>query len=81
MTYQYIFSEISSDWIEDVNMRVNCGVEYGKKKGFMHKGDSVIVVTGWREGRGFTNTMRIMYMFLRFFTSENYTFFIFRDVN
>ncbi|XP_045467713.1 pyruvate kinase-like isoform X2 [Harmonia axyridis] len=55
-----VHEEQLDDWIQDVNARVEYGINYGKKVGFIRKGDSVIVITGWREGRGFTNSMRIM---------------------
>lgn len=32
----------------------------GKARGFFKKGDVVIVLTGWRPGSGFTNTMRVV---------------------
>ncbi|RZC33240.1 pyruvate kinase, partial [Asbolus verrucosus] len=48
------------DWLRDVDARVNSGIEFGKSKGFIKSGDPVIVVTGWKQGSGFTNTMRIV---------------------
>ncbi|CAG0889514.1 unnamed protein product [Cyprideis torosa] len=50
------------DWIADVDKRVRHGIEVGKKGGFVNVGDAVVVVTGWRKGSGFTNTMRIFYV-------------------
>jgi hypothetical protein len=32
----------------------------GKARGFFKSGDVVIVLTGWRPGSGFTNTMRVV---------------------
>lgn len=32
----------------------------GKLRGFLHSGDLVIVVTGWRPGSGYTNIMRVL---------------------
>ncbi|KAL3277133.1 hypothetical protein HHI36_012487 [Cryptolaemus montrouzieri] len=55
-----IYEGIVEDWIEDVNSQVEYGINYGKKNGFIHAGDSVIIVSGWREGKGYTNTMRIL---------------------
>lgn len=48
------------DWLKDVDVRVQYGINHGKSRGFIKKGDSVIVVTGWKQGSGFTNTIRIM---------------------
>jgi len=49
-----------TDWLEDVQARVQVGVLYAKKRGMVKTGDTVIVLTGWRAGSGFTNTMRII---------------------
>ncbi|XP_077451164.1 pyruvate kinase PKM isoform X2 [Stigmatopora argus] len=47
-------------WAEDVDMRVNFAMDMGKVRGFFKEGDVVIVLTGWRPGSGFTNTMRVV---------------------
>ncbi|CAO2634771.1 Pyruvate kinase PKM [Lemmus lemmus] len=54
--YRGIFPVLCKDavqdaWAEDVDLRVNLA---------MNKGDVVIVLTGWRPGSGFTNTMRVV---------------------
>lgn len=49
-----------SDWLKDVDARVQFGLNFGKQRGFIKAGDSVVVVTGWKQGSGFTNTMRIV---------------------
>ncbi|RLU23178.1 hypothetical protein DMN91_005456 [Ooceraea biroi] len=51
-----------ADWVKDVDVRVQYGLNFGKSRGFVKTGDSVIVVTGWRQGSGFTNTLRIVYV-------------------
>jgi len=51
-----------ADWIKDVDVRVQYGLNFGKVRGFIKMGDSVVVVTGWRQGSGFTNTLRIVYV-------------------
>jgi len=48
------------DWLKDVDTRVQAGLDLGKKNGFVKAGDNVVVVTGWKQGSGFTNTMRIV---------------------
>lgn len=48
------------EWIKDVDRRVMFGVDFGKKNNFIKTGDAIVVVTGWKEGSGFSNTMRIM---------------------
>ncbi|XP_054892334.1 pyruvate kinase PKM isoform X1 [Poeciliopsis prolifica] len=47
-------------WAEDVDMRVNFAMEMGKARGFFKDGDVVIILTGWRPGSGYTNTMRVV---------------------
>ncbi|KAL1517154.1 hypothetical protein ABEB36_000955 [Hypothenemus hampei] len=51
-----------NDWLQDVDARVNCGITFGKSKGFIKTSDPVVVITGWKQGSGFTNTMRIVYV-------------------
>lgn len=49
------------DWLKDVDSRVQFGLQFGKARGFISTNDPVVVVTGWKQGSGFTNTMRVMY--------------------
>jgi len=49
-----------TDWLKDVDARVQFGLNFGKTRGFIKAGDSVVVVTGWKQGSGFTNTMRVV---------------------
>jgi len=51
-----------ADWVKDVDVRVQYGLNFGKSRGFIKTSDSVIVVTGWRQGSGFTNTLRVVYV-------------------
>lgn len=50
------------DWIQDVDIRIKHAIDFGKKKGFLKVGDAVVVITGWRQGAGATNTMRVIYV-------------------
>ncbi|XP_041095003.1 pyruvate kinase PKLR isoform X1 [Polyodon spathula] len=61
--YRGIFPALVRDppspvWADDVDQRVNFGMELGKARGFFGSGDMVIVVTGWSPGSGHTNIMR-----------------------
>lgn len=53
---------IGGDWLKDVDCRVQYGLKFGECRGFVKAKDPVIVVTGWRQGSGYTNTMRIVYV-------------------
>ncbi|XP_032089817.1 pyruvate kinase PKLR isoform X2 [Thamnophis elegans] len=51
--------DIQDAWAEDVDRRVQFGIEMGRVRGFLRSEDVVIIVTGWRPGAGFTNIMRV----------------------
>ncbi|XP_017893498.1 pyruvate kinase-like isoform X2 [Ceratina calcarata] len=51
-----------ADWVKDVDVRVQFGLKFGKTRGFVKSGDAVVVITGWKQGSGFTNTLRIVYV-------------------
>lgn len=48
------------DWIKDVDARICYAVNYGKTRGFIKTGNRIVIVTGWKSGSGFTNTIRIV---------------------
>lgn len=47
------------DWAQDVDARVNAAITFGKSRGILNQGDNVVIITGWRQGAGSTNTLRI----------------------
>ena len=47
-------------WQEDVDARISVTIEFGKKKGILKDGDSIVAIQGWQRGSGFTNTLRII---------------------
>lgn len=47
-------------WLQDVDFRIQKAIEITKKVGFSVKGDNIVLVTGWRGGRGNTNTLRVI---------------------
>jgi len=58
----YTGADKKDDWMADVDARVDTAVSIGKERGFINSGDAVVVVTGWKQGTGFTNTMRVVYI-------------------
>ncbi len=48
--------------MKDVDARVQYGIQFGKSRGFIKSGDPIVIVTGWKSGSGFTNTIRIVYV-------------------
>eukprot|EP00088_Acartia_fossae_P010820 TRINITY_DN1541_c0_g1_i3.p1 TRINITY_DN1541_c0_g1~~TRINITY_DN1541_c0_g1_i3.p1 ORF type:complete len:536 (-),score=228.63 TRINITY_DN1541_c0_g1_i3:587-2194(-) len=52
--------ERAEPWTADIDNRVQFAVDFGKKNKFINPGDNVIVITGWKQGTGSSNTMRIM---------------------
>ncbi|VDK73061.1 unnamed protein product [Litomosoides sigmodontis] len=48
------------DWSSDVDARINYGISVGKDRGFIKTDDLAVVITGWRQGAGHTNTLRII---------------------
>jgi len=47
-------------WVQDIDDRVQFAIDFGKKNKFINAGDNVIVITGWKQGAGSSNTMRIL---------------------
>ncbi|XP_055333687.1 pyruvate kinase PKM-like isoform X2 [Paramacrobiotus metropolitanus] len=56
----YYKPERIPDWSQDVDARINAGMRVGFKRGVIKAGDPVVIVTGWHQGSGFTNTMRVL---------------------
>ncbi|KAH9511184.1 hypothetical protein DERF_009656 [Dermatophagoides farinae] len=56
----YYGHDVQSDWLHDIDVRVQFAIDYGKHRRFIRSGDPIIVITGWRKGAGSTNTMRII---------------------
>ncbi|XGW22361.1 hypothetical protein V3C99_004969 [Haemonchus contortus] len=49
-----------SNFNTDNENRITHGVEFGKEKGMISKGDTVVAITGWKPGPGFINTVRVI---------------------
>jgi len=63
--YPFLFPEEKPDftkvnWQEDVDRRLKWAVNKALDLGIIAKGDSVVVVQGWKGGMGNTNTLRVV---------------------
>lgn len=52
--------ERPADWMKDVDDRVQYAIDFGKRSSFIQAGDNVVVITGWKQGSGSSNTVRIL---------------------
>ena len=49
----------TQNWTDDMEKRFDCAIAWAKEKGYVQKGSSIIVLSGWRPGPANTNTIRI----------------------
>jgi len=49
-----------SEWVEDMDMRISQALNEGWTRKMLRAGSYAVLVTGWRAGSGFTNTIRII---------------------
>merc|ERR1712240_598306 len=54
--------ERANDWMKDVDDRVQYAIDFGKRSNFIKGGDNVVVITGWRQGSGSSNTVRVLHV-------------------
>merc|ERR1712055_624488 len=52
--------ERAGDWMKDVDDMVQFAIDFGKRSNFIATGDNVVVITGWRQGSGSSNTVRVL---------------------
>ncbi|VDD80429.1 unnamed protein product [Mesocestoides corti] len=59
--YPILYKESKADlWADDVNRRIACAIEHGRKIGLLADRDHIVVVAGWKSDPGTTNTVRIV---------------------
>ncbi|XP_078036483.1 pyruvate kinase [Augochlora pura] len=51
-----------ADWNDDLNSRIQDGVDSLRRRRYIKVGDAVVIVTGCRQGSGFTNSIRVAYV-------------------
>ncbi|XP_076763134.1 pyruvate kinase [Xylocopa sonorina] len=50
-----------ANWSEDIQTRIQTGVDSLRRKKYIRVGDPIVVISGWCQGTGFTNCIRIFY--------------------
>jgi len=50
----------TGDWMQDVDDRIQFGINFGRQSKFISAGSNVVLVSGWRRGTGWSNTIRII---------------------
>ncbi|KAK6730873.1 hypothetical protein RB195_007378 [Necator americanus] len=58
--FPILYNKPAAEFNAELDSKVNFAIEYGKENGFINRGDFIVVVNGWKQGSGFTNTMRIV---------------------
>ena len=43
-----------------MDKRIYKGIAVGRLRGFLRTNDPIVIVTGWKSGSGYTNTMRLL---------------------
>ena len=51
--------EVKGNWFEDVDQRLLAGIDKGKRDGYISKGSTIVLLSGWRPGPSNINTIRI----------------------
>lgn len=47
-------------WSDDMDKRIYKALSIGRERQFIKTGDPIIIVTGWKSGSGYTNTLRLI---------------------
>lgn len=55
-----VITEPEKEWIDDMDQRIKLALEVGRERLVLNVDDLVVVVTGWRAGSGYTNTLRVI---------------------
>lgn len=53
---------VFADLLKDADANIQSAINFGKSRGFIQTGDSVVVVNGWKRGSSFRNTIHTVYV-------------------
>lgn len=57
------------DWTDNVDARVRYALNVAKILGIVNTGDTILIISPWKDSVGFTNNLRVVYAF---FEQENF---------
>lgn len=55
-----LVKEVEAEWVDDMDQCIKLAMEVGRERNVLRVEDLVVVVTGWRSGAGYTNTLRVI---------------------
>lgn len=59
--YPFVYDKPRAEhWQEDIENRLEAAIENAITHGLLKKGDTVVVIQGWKSGLGHTNTLRLL---------------------
>ncbi|VDM75731.1 unnamed protein product [Strongylus vulgaris] len=44
------YSKPCGNFTAEVENKINLGIEFGKERGFINRGDFIVTVSGWKDG-------------------------------
>uniref|UniRef100_A0A1I8NXJ6 Pyruvate kinase n=1 Tax=Stomoxys calcitrans TaxID=35570 RepID=A0A1I8NXJ6_STOCA len=53
----------NTNWMENVDARIQYALNIGKRMQIINTGDTVLIMSPWKEGAGFANNLRVVYAF------------------
>ena len=56
---------VNGNWFEDVDQRLLAGLDKGRREGYISKGSTIVLLSGWRPGPANINTIRIFQVHVR----------------
>ncbi|AMD21059.1 HEL222Wp [Eremothecium sinecaudum] len=59
--FPFVYEKASNgEWTEDVEARLNFGIEQAKQMGIISKDDTIVTIQGFASGVGHSNTLRVL---------------------
>ncbi|XP_058977412.1 pyruvate kinase-like [Musca domestica] len=55
--------KLDDNWLEGVDVRIQYALNIAKRIGIVKTGDTILIVSPWKDGAGFTNNLRLIYAY------------------